>query len=362
MDVALRLTDHQRAVLQRLCERSGRDGIDALAARAVDHAASRPPEPRWAQPRPQRSREPARPSDVHLDAVLPAASAVAIPLDIGRRLRLVQLTDGQCVDLAAYLADGRAFSAARTRSIEGVSPSVGASLWSTPPHVPLLTIVADSAPGHDLGFPACSEQEYRDHTGLPGHLGCAELHAGARAAGGLAPCVATDEVLNLWLPAAVDPDGHLRSWPAACRRGDFVELEAQRDLVAVISTCPDDLFGSSQYAPSPVRVVVAGGRAQPVSRHSGAWPEAAPVAALNRHRMAVTLDEARLAIVDAVVAGGWLGSSRAAVVRALIFRWHESSRLGGGEIRLGRPGQTAACAPASSRASSHTASTGQLIS
>ncbi|MHB1570878.1 MAG: DUF1989 domain-containing protein, partial [Solirubrobacteraceae bacterium] len=281
-------------------------------------------------PRPPRPRPPATPADVRFDAVLPAACAVAIPLQAGRRLRLVQLVDGQCVDLSAYALDGRAFSSARTRSIEGTAPSVGASLWSTPPHAPLLTIVADSAPSHDLGFPPCSEQEYRDFTGLDGHLGCAELHAEARAVAGLSRCMACDDVLNLWLPAAVDAAGRLRSWPAACRRGDHVELEAQCDLVAVISTCPDDLFGSSQYEPSPVRVLVSGGSAEEVRLPSDAvWPQAPPAAALNRHRVPVRLSEARLAIVDLIAARGWLGSSRAAVVRALIFRLHESRPLGG---------------------------------
>ena len=113
---------------------------------------------------------------MRLDAVLPASSGASLALSAGQQLRVQQLTDGQCVDLHVFELGGRSFSAARTRALHGIHPSVGASLWSTAPEVPLLSIVADTAPGHDLCFPPCSELEYERHAGIGGHLGCAELH------------------------------------------------------------------------------------------------------------------------------------------------------------------------------------------
>src|SRR5262245_135226 len=46
------------------------------------------------------------------------------------------------------------------------------------------------------------------------------------------------------------------SAPVAARRGDFVELQANTRVFAAICPCPDDLFGSSQYDPSAIRLRV----------------------------------------------------------------------------------------------------------
>jgi uncharacterized protein YcgI (DUF1989 family) len=336
MTVRLLLTDYQLAVAERLLAMTGAANLDQLAAAAVADAGRRAPEARWRRPRPARPRTTSRPAEVCLDAVLPAASGAWLALSAGQQLRLQQITDGQCVDLHVFEPGGRSFSAARTRALHGIHPSVGASLWSTPPEVPLLSIVADTAPGHDLCFPPCSEREYERHAGIGGHLGCAELHKAARVLQARAlqtpgaPSTG-DEVLNLWLPSAVDDQGGLRSWPAACRRGDYVELRADRDVVVTLSTCPDDLFGSSQYEPGPVRVIVSGGTAGSLApgreRNSAAapsWPSAPPAAALARNEIVVSLPNTELSEVDRVAAAGWLGYRRAAVLRALIFRWHES--------------------------------------
>ena len=51
------------------------------------------------------------------------------------------------------------------------------------------------------------------------------MHAAALAAADGDPWPG-DDVLNLWLPSAVRPDGLLVSWPAACRTGDAVALRA----------------------------------------------------------------------------------------------------------------------------------------
>ena len=179
-----------------------------------------------------------------------------------------------------------------------------------------------TAPGHDLLFPPCTARAYETFAGIAGHLGCAELHAAALASAGC-PAPAADDVLNLWLPSAVAGDGSLRSWPTACRAGDHVELVAHTDLVISLSTCPDDLYGTSQYAPKPVRVLVSGGAADRDVRHSP-WPGAPPRSAEGEPAAAVHLDSADLEHVDRVAALGWLGDTRAEVVRALILRLHES--------------------------------------
>ncbi|HEY2319981.1 MAG TPA: urea carboxylase-associated family protein [Solirubrobacteraceae bacterium] len=329
MAIVLRLTDYQLAVVDRLCSVTGADP-DELAAAAVASERGRPPDPRWRQPRPQRGASAGTVTGIGeappvpaMDLTLPAASGGAVVLSRGDHLRIEQLGDGQGVDLRAYTPSGVGFNAGRTRAAHGINPSAGATLWAATAPDPLLTIVADSAPGHDLCFPACSELEYAEYAGIAGHLGCTELHRAASAAAGLG-AVPTADVLNLWLPTAVSPGGRLRFWPAACRTGDFVTLRADADAVVTLSCCPDDLFGTSQYEPKPARVSVISAPHRPddASRAFG-WPAGPPASALARYELPVTLADEDLAYVDQWVTRGWLGTDRAAVARALVFRLYE---------------------------------------
>ncbi|HEX3978359.1 MAG TPA: urea carboxylase-associated family protein [Solirubrobacteraceae bacterium] len=327
MAIALGLTDYQRAVADRLLTMTGAGDFDALAAIAIDHDRRRAPDPSWAAPRPTARPAEQASASVLLDLTLPAASAGAVGLRRGDHLRIEQLDDGQGVDLRAFTADGTGLSAGRTRAHHGINPTTGAALWTAASPAPLLTIIQDTAPGHDLLFPACTEREYTEHAGIAGHLGCDELHRAAVTAAGRgaagAAGAAGDDVLNLWLPSAVDEDGRLRSWPAACRTGDSVTLRADADVLVTLSCCPDDLFGTSQYEPKPVRVMVTGAAGD---RLVFGWPSRPPPSAIPRHELAVELSAGDVEHVDRWAEREWLGCDRRAVTRALVFRLHESLR------------------------------------
>jgi uncharacterized protein len=327
MAIALALTDTQLAVITRMLASTGAPDLDGLAAAAIEQDRRAAPDPRWRQPRPSGpgvDRDGLNPDQrgTRLQLTLPAASGGAIALHAGDLLTIEQLADGQGVDLRAFAPDGVSFSAAQTRWMHGINPTRGASLWRSEPLAPLLTIVRDTAPGHDLCFPPCSGVEYARYTGIDGHVGCTELHAAALAAAGGAPWPG-DDVLNLWLPSAVQPDGRLVSWPAACRAGDAVALRADDAALVTLTTCPDDLYGTSQWEPKPVRVTVDRARATTPARAFG-WPRTPPAAALTHHRPAVSLSAGDLEHIDGWARRGWLGDDRPSVTRALILRLYES--------------------------------------
>jgi uncharacterized protein YcgI (DUF1989 family) len=324
MALSLRVTDYQLAVIERMRGEMGGITLAKLAEAALANEAARAPEPRRESQRPtQRPMSPQR-GEPHLDALLPAASSVAFGLAAGQRLRVEQVKDGQCVDLCVHGTDGRTFSAARTRSKHGINPSTGASLWSTPPEARLMTIVEDSAPGHDLCFPPCNESEYHEHAGIAGHLGCAELLAAVQTRLRGRRSESGDNVLNLWLASTVSGDGRLQSSPASCRRGDHVVLEANAEVLVALSTCPDDLFGSTQYEPGPVRVIVDDGP----SISPPSWPGAPPASALASNQLTVAVPAAAQSRLQAIAAHGWLGFTSTDVLRAVILRLYEAQRAG----------------------------------
>jgi uncharacterized protein YcgI (DUF1989 family) len=348
------LTDHQIAIVEQLVEGEMTPGsLGRLLEKAAGFDAAREPERRWAGSRPARRRATPHRNNALLDFVIPPASGAAVALGPGETVRIEQLADGQGVDLRVQELTGlgRRLSAGRTRAIHGVHPTVGATLWSTPPEVALLRIVADTAPSHDLLFPACTPLEYEQLTGLGGHRSCSEIHAELAARCALTPDADgprsedADDVLNLWLPTAVDDAGNLRWWPTWCRRGDRIDLQAEQDVLVTLSTCPDDLFGSSQYDPSAVRVIVRGRRRKRLGDRREVVLARAPD---RRHQVDIELSPMAGAHLDSVCAGGWLGCTTGAVARALLFRWYEAL---GGQRHFG--------AAVSSAGSSQIASKGQ---
>jgi len=319
MHVELELGEHQLRALRSLLERPPARcaSLSELAAAAVRDDRDRPVPAYRRRPRPP-GPEPTPPGEGwSLDAALPAASARWFALPQGATMRIEQLKDGQCVDLyaVARTEPRRRFSAARTRAIAGLHPGAGTVLWSSAPEIPMLRIEADSRPGHDLGFPACSAFEYEQATGVGGHPACAELAAAALERAGL-PRELEHDPLNLWLPSWVDAKGMMRSRPVSARRGDRVDLQALTDVVVVACACPDDLFGSSQYEPGPVRVMIRGasGERQDAAVPAPAWPASA---------VTVELADDLAGHLAGVRESGWLGFSDAQVLRALMLAYWE---------------------------------------
>jgi hypothetical protein len=92
-----------------------------------------------------------------------------------------------------------------------------------------------------------------------------------------------------------------------------------------LTTCADDLYGTSQYEPKPVAVIAdAADPGRPPRVHG--WPDHPPGAAVVRHRPSVSLPADAVAHVDAWAARGWLGDDRPSVTRALVLRLYEQTR------------------------------------
>jgi uncharacterized protein YcgI (DUF1989 family) len=323
MRATLRLNPQQLAVV----DRHVRGSLDALLAEAVREDAELPPEPRWAQPRPGGCPPSPTPPDARLDTEVAAGTGLGVVLAAGEILRVEQTSGGQCADLEAFTWSGprRRFDAARTRAAHGARVTTGAVLWSSPPEVALLELIADSAGPHDLLYPACSEAELLAATGVSGHGSCVEIQAEAQRAWGLSPSDAHDP-LNLWLPTDVDRDGRLRYWPAACRQGDFVELRALHDVLVVVNPCASDLFGATQWELGSIRVVVRG--SGPTIAPPGPEP-AWRLRGMPVLDVPVELPAELEPHVAAVRALGWLGDTDAEVLRALLLRAVERRGAGG---------------------------------
>lgn len=224
-------------------ERSGALAVsEALADRIAAGLAARA----GAEPGPRRPLPDGR-------DVAPGCAAI-VRLAAGARLTVAQVEGGTCVDVVAWGPEpGERLSPAHSRAVCGANPTVGAVLVSAPPYErPLLRVTADTAPGHDLLFPACSPGEFAT-VGCAPEPSCRALHDAVGAACG-EDLAAVPDPLNLWFRSWTGPDGDLAWASTPSAAGDLVELEALADCRVGVNPCVSDVFGCSPFGAGSIRV------------------------------------------------------------------------------------------------------------
>ena len=197
-------------------------------------------------------------SEVIEDTVLPARASWSRRIDKGQLLRIVDLEGKQAVDFLCYNAHDPAdrYAAADTMKINpaGIFLSTGTVLYSVG-LTPLFTIVADTCGKHDTIGGCCSSALNRRRYGKPEDPNCRDNFLRELARYGMGP---RDMVanLNFFMYVPVGEHGEMDMGPSISKPGDYVELRAESDVLAVISNCPQINNPVNDYNPTPIRVVV----------------------------------------------------------------------------------------------------------
>ncbi len=216
--------------------------------------------------------------------VLEPATGKAVPVYRGQILRIEQLGNGQCADFNAFnLHDYReCFHTGRTRHLHGLHPTTGDHLWSAPPRErPMLTIIEDPVGTNDIQYPRCTGFLYEYQYGFELHTNCHDILAEAIREYGLTPDDVHDS-FNFWMHTGV-ADDRMYIKRLLARQGDYVELIAQMDVLAVPNVCGADIFSTSNFELKPLLVQVFEGTEAQHER----WLEPAE----RRYRNQRTVDE-----------------------------------------------------------------------
>ena len=172
----------------------------------------------------------------------------------GDLVRFVDIEGQQAVDFLCYGAlDTRdRYNAANTMKMtENIFLNAGTFLYGEYATA-LIKIVESSCPNHDTIGGCCSVEmnwlRYRRRT----HSCRANfIHELTRFGMGEEDIVAN---VNFFMSVPVGRDGHMAIADSPSKAGDFVDLEALTDVIAVISNCPQKYNPACGYNPSPVRV------------------------------------------------------------------------------------------------------------
>jgi uncharacterized protein len=172
-------------------------------------------------------------------------------------LRLVDLEGKQAVDFLCYNAadyEDR-YAAADTMKINGnIFIREGTVLYSVNCN-PMFTVVADTCGFHDTIGGCCSSALNRRRYGKPDDPNCRRNFLEQLARYGMGP---RDMIanLNFFMYVPVGADGAMDMGPSISKPGDYVDLRAEMDVLAVISNCPQMNNPVNDFNPTPVRAIV----------------------------------------------------------------------------------------------------------
>jgi uncharacterized protein YcgI (DUF1989 family) len=173
--------------------------------------------------------------------VIPPQSGRAFRVKRGDRIRITDVKGQQVADLFAFSTEGGLdwLSTSQTRDIaERLFPEIGGIFYSAKA-VPMLTFVENGSPGpHDMLFPACDAGLY-ERAGLPGHPNCRDNLMKALRGEGIELPFAPDPV-DFFQNSLPQQDGRLDVLASVNPPGGYVILQAERDLLLVITACSVD--------------------------------------------------------------------------------------------------------------------------
>ncbi|WP_309125165.1 urea amidolyase associated protein UAAP2, partial [Kocuria sp.] len=195
------------------------------------------------------------------ETVAPRAPWSAV-LTAGQVLTIVDVDGNQAVDFLAYDAEdtSRAYSVQATLQGQGSVYLTEGSVLRTNEHDPLLTVVGTDVERHDTLGGACSKESntlrYGHHTWS--QHGCADNFLAELSKYGMGK---RDQVSNVnwFMNVPVDPDGALGIVDGISAPGLSVSLRAERDVLVVVSNCPQVNNPCNGFDPSRAEMIVSAG-------------------------------------------------------------------------------------------------------
>lgn len=172
----------------------------------------------------------------------------------GDRVRFIDLEGQQAVDFLCYNAhDTRdRYNAANTMKMaENVYIDTGTVLYGEYA-TRLMKVAASSCSRHDTIGGCCSVEMNWIRYGRRTHSCRANfIHELSKFQMGEPDIVAN---VNFFMSVPVGRDGHMGIADGPSKAGDFVDVEALIDVIAVISNCPQKYNPACGYNPSAVRL------------------------------------------------------------------------------------------------------------
>lgn len=194
------------------------------------------------------------------DLVLQPISGKAVPVYAGEVLRIIQVEGEQCVDFNAFnLHDYKErMDVGCSRGSTGFRPKKGDILSSNPPRYRPMIGILEMSPTcqTDVLGRTCHATLFEMYFGLERHTNCQDTIAEAISEYGLTPDDVHDS-FNMWMNSEWDSTGKTFTMANTGRKGDFVDLVAFFDILAVPLMCGSgDIRWTSNFSLKPIQIKV----------------------------------------------------------------------------------------------------------
>src|SRR5690348_12369759 len=175
----------------------------------------------------------------------------------GQVLRLVDLEGQQAVDFLCYNAvdPSERYNAADTMKISAsLFIEKGTRLYSDMGNA-MFRVIDDTCGHHDTIGGCCSRESNRVRYGVQEGPNCRNnfLRALSRHGLGKKDIVAN---INFFMYVPIGKDGRMAIVDGHSKPGDYVDLKADMDVLAVLSNCPQINNPANAYNPTPIEVIV----------------------------------------------------------------------------------------------------------
>ena len=194
------------------------------------------------------------------DTVVPPREPWSGVISKGQTLRLIDLEGQQAIDFLCfgkekYEGQVERYHMPNTIKIpRNILLGEGSILYSQFAR-PMMTIVNDSCGGHDTIFGCCSFAVDQVRYGKQNSECCQRNFEREMSRHGLGPEHVVANA-NLFMNVPVAADGSADIIDSQSRAGDYVDLRAEMDVIAVLSNCPQELNPAAGQKPTAVRAIV----------------------------------------------------------------------------------------------------------
>jgi uncharacterized protein YcgI (DUF1989 family) len=193
------------------------------------------------------------------DFIIPATYGKAFIVKKGQILTIIEVEGKQMVDATFLNANDlkEVFHAGMTAAINMIDGEGNLyrvkKLYSKPPRDNVMLTVVDDPVGVHLAWNGgrCSRKFYEQHANNPNHRSCQDNLAEALAPYGLTEDDVPD-VFNAFMNVGGIEEGRFETLEPVTKKGDYISLRAEMDILAAISACPFDFL----YTPKPLQIQI----------------------------------------------------------------------------------------------------------
>jgi hypothetical protein len=198
------------------------------------------------------------------DLVIPAGRGHAFLVPRGAVLRIHLVEDRQVGDCCFFNANDRreVFHVGQSWALNVMLGTGNAKsfrhFYSKPPRENvMLTVLEDTVRNHwgNMGG-RCSKRLYELRDGDRDHRSCQENLAEALAPYGVCGDDIVD-IFNVFMNVEMRPDGSFTILPPSAKKGDYIDLRAEMDVLAAVSACPADRNATNDGRAKPLGITIS---------------------------------------------------------------------------------------------------------